>query len=57
MTEKWKDEAWAKDIWYSGKVTRRTSGRLGRRRDRRGDAGAGAVARGFRRRQALQDRF
>ncbi len=23
MTEKWKDEAWAKDIWYSGKVTRR----------------------------------
>ena len=24
MTEKWKDEAWAKDIWYSGKVTRRT---------------------------------
>src|ERR1700680_1728334 len=24
MTEKWKDEAWAEDIWYSGKVTRRT---------------------------------
>ena len=24
MTEKWKDEAWAQDIWYSGKVTRRT---------------------------------
>ena len=24
MTEKWKDEAWASDIWYSGKVTRRT---------------------------------
>ena len=23
MTEKWKDEAWASDIWYSGKVTRR----------------------------------
>ena len=23
MTEKWQDEAWAKDIWYSGKVTRR----------------------------------
>jgi branched-chain amino acid transport system substrate-binding protein len=23
MTEKWKDEAWAKDFWYSGKVTRR----------------------------------
>src|SRR6202166_2162510 len=23
MTEKWKDEAWAQDIWYSGKVTRR----------------------------------
>jgi len=24
MTEKWKDEAWAQDIWYCGKVTRRT---------------------------------
>ena len=24
MVEKWKDEAWAKDIWYRGKVTRRT---------------------------------
>jgi branched-chain amino acid transport system substrate-binding protein len=24
MTEKWKGEAWASDIWYSGKVTRRT---------------------------------
>ena len=24
MSEKWKDEAWAKDFWYSGKVTRRT---------------------------------
>ena len=24
MTEKWKDEAWASDIWYSGKLTRRT---------------------------------
>jgi len=24
MTEKWKDEEWAKDIWYSGKVTRRS---------------------------------
>jgi len=24
MTEKWKDEAWAKDFWYSGKVTRRS---------------------------------
>jgi branched-chain amino acid transport system substrate-binding protein len=24
MTEKWKDEAWASDVWYSGKVTRRT---------------------------------
>ena len=23
MTEKWKDEKWAQDIWYSGKVTRR----------------------------------
>jgi branched-chain amino acid transport system substrate-binding protein len=23
MTEKWKDEAWAKDFWYSGKMTRR----------------------------------
>ena len=23
MTEKWKDEAWAQDFWYSGKVTRR----------------------------------
>jgi branched-chain amino acid transport system substrate-binding protein len=23
MTEKWKDEAWAQDIWYSGKVSRR----------------------------------
>ena len=24
MSEKWKDEAWAKDFWWSGKVTRRT---------------------------------
>src|ERR1700690_3703709 len=24
MTEKWRDEAWASDYWYSGKVTRRT---------------------------------
>ena len=24
MTEKWKDEEWAQDFWYSGKVTRRT---------------------------------
>ena len=24
MTEKWKEEGWAQDIWYSGKVTRRT---------------------------------
>ena len=24
MTEKWKEEAWASDIWYSGKLTRRT---------------------------------
>ena len=24
MTEKWKEEAWAQDVWYSGKVTRRT---------------------------------
>src|ERR1700723_4619511 len=23
MSEKWKDEAWAQDAWYSGKVTRR----------------------------------
>jgi len=23
MTEKWKDEKWAQDIWYNGKVTRR----------------------------------
>ena len=23
MTEKWKDEAWAQDYWYDGKVTRR----------------------------------
>jgi branched-chain amino acid transport system substrate-binding protein len=23
MSEKWKDEEWAQDIWYSGKVTRR----------------------------------
>jgi branched-chain amino acid transport system substrate-binding protein len=23
MSEKWKDEAWAQDIWYRGKVTRR----------------------------------
>ena len=23
MTEKWQDEKWAQDIWYSGKVTRR----------------------------------
>ena len=24
MTEKWKQEKWADDIWYSGKVTRRS---------------------------------
>ncbi len=24
MTEKWKDEEWAQDFWYSGKTTRRT---------------------------------
>src|ERR1700685_398207 len=24
MVEKWKDEAWANDIWYRGKVTRRS---------------------------------
>ncbi len=24
MTEKWKEEGWAQDFWYSGKVTRRT---------------------------------
>jgi len=24
MTEKWKEEEWAKDFWYSGKSTRRT---------------------------------
>ena len=24
MTEKWKDEPWAQDHWYSGKLTRRT---------------------------------
>src|SRR6202140_1210246 len=24
MTEKWKEEKWAEDIWYRGKVTRRT---------------------------------
>src|SRR6266496_5789185 len=23
MAENWKDEAWAKDVWYSGKVSRR----------------------------------
>jgi branched-chain amino acid transport system substrate-binding protein len=23
MTEKWKEEGWAQDVWYSGKVTRR----------------------------------
>ncbi|MGB7616707.1 MAG: ABC transporter substrate-binding protein, partial [Pseudolabrys sp.] len=23
MTEKWKEEEWAQDFWYSGKVTRR----------------------------------
>ena len=59
MTEKWKDESWAQDFWYSGKTTRRTRGRLGRqgRRARRHHAGAGAVARGLRRRQALQDRL
>ncbi len=26
MTEKWRDEAWAQNIWYRGKVTRRTLG-------------------------------
>jgi hypothetical protein len=24
MTEKWQDEKWAEDIWYRGKVTRRS---------------------------------
>ena len=24
MTEKWKHEKWAEDIWYRGKVTRRS---------------------------------
>src|SRR6185503_9506952 len=24
MTEKWKEESWAQDFWYSGKTTRRT---------------------------------
>ena len=24
MTERWQDEAWAKDLWWSGKTTRRT---------------------------------
>ena len=24
MTEKWKEEGWAQDFWYSGKTTRRT---------------------------------
>src|SRR5262245_54058485 len=24
MSESWKEEKWAKDIWYSGKVTRRS---------------------------------
>ena len=24
MTEKWKEEEWAQDFWYSGKTTRRT---------------------------------
>jgi hypothetical protein len=23
MTEKWKEEGWAQDFWYSGKVSRR----------------------------------
>ena len=23
MTEKWKEQEWAQDFWYSGKVTRR----------------------------------
>ena len=23
MTEKWKSESWAQDMWWSGKVTRR----------------------------------
>src|SRR3990172_12852507 len=23
MTERWQDEEWAKDLWYSGKTTRR----------------------------------
>ena len=28
MTEKWKDEAWAQDFWFDGKVTRRRVRRL-----------------------------
>ncbi len=57
MTEKWKEEGWAQDFWYSGKVTRRTPRGLGWRRDRRVDAGTGTVARGIRRGSAIQDRF
>src|SRR5256714_10782744 len=29
MTERWQDEPWAKDMWWSGKTTRRTSLGLG----------------------------
>ena len=57
MTEKWKEEGWAQDFWYSGKVTRRTLVGWGGGAHRRDHAGAGALARGIRRGQALQDRL
>ena len=50
MTEKWKDEDWAQDFWYSGKVTRRRVVGWGGGAIGATDAGAGAVARGLRRR-------
>ena len=59
MIEKWHDEPWAKDMWWSGKTTRRIFLGLSRDRGRRAgrhDAGARALAGGIRSGQAVQDR-
>ena len=47
MAECWQDEAWARDMWWSGKTTRRRFLGLSVRRGgsaRRDHAGPGAVA-------------
>ena len=48
MTEKWKEQEWAQDFWYSGKVTRRRLVGWGAGAIGASHAGAGAVARRIR---------